>query len=744
MTTTIFGIRHHGPGSARSLRSALKTLQPDIVLIEGPPEANELISLAQSGEMKPPVALLIYDPEDLPQSGYYPFAIYSPEWQAIQYALSAKIPVRFIDLPVTMRDSLRSCPEVDNVDRSQPLDESETTPGADPLGWLSRAAGFGEGERYWEYLVEQRRNSTDLFAAILEAMTALRQELTDGTQPRDLIREAYMRQCLRQAQAEGFQKLAVVCGAWHAPALVEPLPASSEDKAILPTPTKAKIQATWVPWTYGRLSAPSGYGAGVESPGWYHHLWTHQKNVVIRWLTNVARLLRKEDIDASSASVIEAVRLAETLAAMRESPLPGLAELNEAVQTVLCFGDTMPMQLIHQQLIISDRLGKVPSETPQIPLQQDLQKLIKKLRLKQEPIEKTLELDLRNANDLDRSQLFHRLNLLGIGWGKTQRTSSTGTFKEGWLICWQPEFAVKLIEAGLWGNSIESAATAFAQQAAQDAQDLPSLTTLLDRVLLANLGAAIPTLMQRLQAIAAITSDTLHFMNALPPLANILRYGDVRQTDTTSISIVVDGLISRLCIGLPNSCQSLDDNAAEQIFDAIQQTNGTIKLLQNPTQLESWRPVLIQIASQQNVHGLVQGRCCRLLFDDGSLDTEATSQRLSLALSLANEPTAAAAWAEGFLRGSGLLLLHSDGIWQVLDNWIAGLSAENFVAILPLLRRTFATFSSPERQQMGEKVAKGKVISKVVVTESANFNTARSRQALPVIAQLLGFTAVTN
>jgi Family of unknown function (DUF5682) len=163
------------------------------------------------------------------------------------------------------------------------------------------------------------------------------------------------------------------------------------------------------------------------------------------------------------------------------------------------------MQLIHQQLIINDRLGKVPSETPQIPLQQDLQKLIKKLRLKQEPIDKSLELDLPNANDLDRSQLFHRLNLLGIGWGKTQRTSSTGTFKEGWLICWQPEFAVKPIEAGLWGNSIESAATAFAQQAAQDAQDLPSLTTLLDRVLLANLGTAIPTLMQRLQAIVVTT-----------------------------------------------------------------------------------------------------------------------------------------------------------------------------------------------------------------------------------------------
>jgi Family of unknown function (DUF5682) len=62
------------------------------------------------------------------------------------------------------------------------------------------------------------------------------------------------------------------------------------------------------------------------------------------------------------------------------------------------------------------------------------------------------------------------------------------------------------------------------------------------------------------------------------------------------------------------------------------------------------------------------------------------------------------------------------------------------VAVLPLLRRTFATFSSPERQQMGEKVAKGQVVSKSIVTDTPNFNSDQARQALPVIAQLLGLT----
>ena len=38
---TVFGIRHHGAGSATSLRKALAELEPDCILIEGPPDADE-------------------------------------------------------------------------------------------------------------------------------------------------------------------------------------------------------------------------------------------------------------------------------------------------------------------------------------------------------------------------------------------------------------------------------------------------------------------------------------------------------------------------------------------------------------------------------------------------------------------------------------------------------------------------------------------------------------------------------
>ena len=140
------------------------------------------------------------------------------------------------------------------------------------MGLLAEEAGYSDGERWWEHMVETRGDSGDLFTAILEAMTAVREEMPASGNPIEAKREAYMRKTIRAAEKEGFERIAVVCGAWHAPALSQ-MPAVKEDTALLKGLPKKKVQATWIPWTYGRLSYSSGYGAGIESPGWYHHLW---------------------------------------------------------------------------------------------------------------------------------------------------------------------------------------------------------------------------------------------------------------------------------------------------------------------------------------------------------------------------------------------------------------------------------------------------------------------------------------
>lgn len=739
----VFGVRHHGPGSARSLLRALRSWQPDALLVEGPPDADELLPLAGSPEMEPPVALLAYVPDTPRQASFFPFARFSPEWQAIRFGLERGLPVRFMDLPQRHWLALR---QAEAGGQGPAVQEP-------PLDRLARAAGYEDGDYWWGLLVEERGADEAVFAAILELMAALRgdvekepgsAEYQAWVDPLGPLREAAMRSIIRSAQQEGHRRMAVVCGAWHAPALVN-MPPAREDTAMIRGLDRVKVNVTWVPWTYGHLARASGYGAGISSPGWYEHLWTTPQQTTARWLGRVAHLLRQEDIDASAAQVIDAVRLAEALAAVRELARPGLRELGEATLAVFCFGNPLPLQVIQRQLVVGDRLGQVPPEAPAVPLQRDLVAAQRRWRLPPEPGPRTYDLDLRRPFGLPRSHLLHRLLLLGVPWGKLERAAQArGTFHEIWTLQWEPAFAVTLVEAAMWGNTVAEAAANLACHQADTAPSLAVLTALLERVILADLPVAVDPVVARLQSAAALTSDVAGLMDALPPLGRTLRYGSVRQEagqaalDTANLAAVIDGLVTRICIGLPLACASLDDDAAREMLGRLEATDGILAIIQQPALSELWQRTLVRLADQDGLHGLLAGRCCRLLLDREAFAAAEVARRLGLALSPAADPLQAAAWLEGLLRGSGLLLLHDENLWTILDDWLVALSEGAFTTVLPLLRRTFSAFPAPERRRMGERVRRGPAGLAARAAGVAGVDAERADAVLPLLARLLG------
>jgi hypothetical protein len=725
----LFGIRHHGPGSARSLAQALERVQPDVVLIEGPPDANDLIALAAHPQLVPPVALLIYVPNEPRQAVLYPFAHYSPEWQAIQFALARKLPVRFIDLPQSarLRDS--------SSEEKSPEDEADDVT-QDPLAPMAIAAGYSDTERWWDHLVESRAgHDVDVFQAIHEMMTELRGALERPVPLVEQQREAHMRKCIRAATAEGFENIAVVCGAWHTPAL-DDMPSAKSDDALLKGLPKVKTAAAWTPWSYERLSYRSGYGAGVDSPVWYELLWDKHTALGARWMTRAARLLRDEDIPVSSAHVIEACRLADALASVRGRPVPGLVEYNDAAVSVLGSGDALALQLIHRRWHFGDRLGIVPEEFPTAPVQQDLAALQKRLRLPPKAEEKTLDLDLREAIDRERSQLLRRLRLLGIEWGRLQAHSGgRGTFHELWQIGWRPEFAIALIEASRYGHTVEQAATGLlAERSANPNASLASLIELLDDALFADLPTAITTLVAAIENRAAVSVDVLQLLDALPPLANVCRYGNVRGTDVSLVAEILCGLVPRITVGCPAAASHIDDDAAQTLWTKLIETNRALEMLGNADFIESWRGMLQRIAQSDTAHALIAGYAHRILYDTGLLDFDALSLAFARSLSPGNEPVVGARWVEGLLSGSGAVLVHDDRLRDLIDQWVRNATADNFVQVLPLLRRTFAQFPAPERRQIGERLRAGQQLQ--ATAANAEFDETAARAVLPVLKRI--------
>ncbi|MFZ4812773.1 MAG: DUF5682 family protein, partial [Ilumatobacteraceae bacterium] len=680
-------------------------------LLEAPADALPVLALAAHEEMQPPVALLGYATDRPEQAVFYPFASFSPEWVALTWALRHDVPVQCIDVPA------RHVLAPDRHEQRSLLAEGTPRRPVDPLAELALAAGYDDAERWWEDVVEHRHPQHDQpdapFIAIGEAMEALRALYEpDGVppDPEERRREAHMRSGIRAA-AKSHGHIAVVCGAWHVPALRTALApkGATTDAALLRGLSKVKAAVTWVPWTHRRLASATGYGAGVTAPGWYHHLYAHAgPDVIARWFAESARVLREADHPASAADVVEATRLADALAVLRGRPLAGLDEVDDAARAVFGRGSDTPMRLISNELVVGTQLGSVPSTTPMVPLARSLAAEQKRARMKPQGATATLELDLRQPLHLLRSQLLHRLTLLDIPWGhEAEGRRSAGTFRETWQLRWEPEFELRVIEASGLGTTVVTACTAATVQQARQAPTLGDLTLLLEHCLLAGLDDAVSELLVLVGDRSAVAADVARLMEALPPLARAVRYGDVRQTDAAALEGVVNSIVSRIAAGLAVACTGLDDDGSAAMAALLREAQSAVSMLGHPEHLAALQGALGDVIDRDRVHGLVQGVATRLLADAGVLDAAATERRVSRAVSPGTPALEGATFVEGFLGGSGTVLVHDDVLLGVIDRWLASLAADAFTDALPLLRRTFGAFEPAERRSIGERVRTG-------------------------------------
>ena len=438
-----------------------------------------------------------------------------------------------------------------------------------------------------------------------------------------------MRLAISDAHSETDGNIAVVCGAWHVPALRQRV-SPQDDRALVKGLAKIKVTATWVPWTETRFATASGYGAGVPSPGWYAHLWEELERgsaaegtaealapntFTSRWQARVAALLRKHGRPTSTASVIEASRLAMSLAGLRDMALPGL-EMREGSLATLCEGEIAPFRLIEQQLVLGQRVGQIDEAVPQMPLAADLARWQKKLKLKPEALDTDVSLDLRTDAGLAKSLLLHRLALINVPWGKAQGAgSSRGTFRENWRLRWEPEFSVRLAEALVHGTTVEQAAGNATINAAGAAKSLDEISEVVRGCLDAGLEQAANKTIAILQRGAANSSDVAALAGAVPPLANVLRYGAARPMPTETLRLLVSSLTEAVCAGLVYACRRLEAEPAREMRSRLAALDVAMTLIDDAGLTEGWRRALGQVAGDASAHPLLVGLAVRALYD---------------------------------------------------------------------------------------------------------------------------------
>ena len=744
MSVHILGIRHHGVGSAAMVQARLEELNPDIILVEGPPEITKQLSLIGHEDLIPPVAIMVYEINNLERYSFYPFAEYSPEWVACLYANKHKIPIKAIDLPSKITYAIQDKESKADTSTEEDKPSNETAPIKDPISYLAEIAGYPSQEAWWDEQFElvQERHPIAHFESVHLAMKTLRDEgITSSLDEENIAREAYMRHIIRSTIQEMYHTIVVVCGAWHGPELQHIDDKEKADYALvkkLPK-SRAKIQSSWIPWTNARLSRYSGYGAGISSPGWYAHRWNQKEDLELNWLSKVAQLFRSEGIDVSTAHVMEAYRLAHSLAILRDHPVISYQDLHDAIKTVICNGDDILFELIKAHLLVDDKIGKLPSDIPKVPLQQDFETQIKSLRLKLSAMPKMYNLDLRKPLDLKRSILFYRLSILEIGWAEHKVVRKKGSFKEAWELKWDPKMEVLLIDKSSYGNTIEHATQGVIKHAISQSTEISDFVILINACIPAQLFAAMDDVLARINQLASISRDTKDIMNSLPKLIDISRYGDVRKTDIDQIEYIILRLFNKVCASLANTCYGLDDDNSNQVFNLIGNLDRSLKLIENPEVSDRWMTTLHEVLDKEGVHMVIKGCTIRLLFDQQQISEKDLSTLLSYHLSSANNAIDVAFWVEGFLRGSGLILIYDNRIWNLIYQWVAGVDYDQFIELLPILRRAFAKFATGERRQIGEKAKQGLALleNTPMPTGKESLNHERGTAFLPHIQKFL-------
>ena len=205
-------------------------------------------------------------------------------------------------------------------------------------------------------------------------------------QAENLVREAYMRRRIEESIAAGHHpdKIVAVVGAFHAPVLTDQHPAMTDEEFASLRRRTSKL--TLMPYSYFKLSSQSGYGAGNMAPAYFEMLWEALneqgvRDLSRRYLSMVARHLRESGTHRSTAEVIDGVRLAETLSALKNGIAPTLADLQDAAITLLGQGERSTVKEALARVNVGTAIGQLPKGVSQTSIQSDFERALRRLKL---------------------------------------------------------------------------------------------------------------------------------------------------------------------------------------------------------------------------------------------------------------------------------------------------------------------------------------------------------------------------
>ena len=728
-----FGIRHFSPAGAYFVRQFLDKIKPDLVLIEGPADFDFLMDDIVSKKLVPPFAIMAYTKEAPIDTILYPFAEYSPEYQAILWARENNKECRFFDLESDI---------MLGFERTDDDTKDEETISKEP----EKNKSDVDIEGFWERNLEQSENMDAYRAGSALFGESLRKDTRsdDKSFARDIIRESFMKRKINEYIKKGFdlEKIVAITGAFHTSA-IESLEGAMSDKEYKEL-VRRESNITLMPYSYYRLSKRTGYGAGNAAPAYYELLWQgflsgdityHER----KYLSSLAKYMREHGGIVSSAQVIEATRLARELAVIRGGSVPTLEDLKDASITCMGGGSFGEMAMGFAETDIGKKIGSVPQDAMQTSIQSDFTLKLKQLKLEKykELVATPLQLDLRENLrvkseesaflDLNRSFFLYRLVVLGIDFAKIKKSNQdNATWAENWILQWTPEAEIQIVESVLKGDTIADAVAFVLGEKLSEATKISEIAEVIEDAFNCGLPKIVEGAKRSLDEMANGTIAMCDIADTVSKLSNMISFGDIRKLDREPLVPIVKRLCIRASLMLVGE-SACDDIAAATLADDIQKIHSVF-MMQDFLDESFWFDKLIELSNRDDLNTKISGLATAILLDAGKIDELTLRMEVSRRLSMGMPAELGANWFAGLSMRNHYALIGRLTLWESLSEYLDTLDEEEFRRSVVFLRRAFVEYSAKEKDMIAENLGEiwglnAQAVSEIINSEIKEVDT---------------------
>ncbi len=759
-----FPVRHHSPACSLHLKKVIAAYRPDCILIEGPENANGMIPDMADPETQAPFCIYysyrdkkgLIDEKAEDYRCYYPFLDASPELVAMREGTAIGASLRFMDLPyeeilIAEKEGmgLRRQEEKNSYNDDRYLAENAFISG------VVERSGLRSFEEFWESHFEMDglcKETGEFLRDVLYYCVLSRASTTVSALKEDgcLAREAYMREQIAKAIKE-HQRILVVTGGFHVAGLVGPkawlwgqeekalggdlfgedLPeglTASEPKSKLHAIDEKDVGTYLMSYSMEAADRLNGYCSGMPHPMFYQRIWEGMqedgadagevyRQVILQFLVEVGKKVRQKEGYPSTFDEICAMTMCKNLALLRGKPFPGAHELRDGVLSNYVKGEYQlatdrPMRVLLKRLT-GNRIGKLTKNAKLPPLCSDFERLCHLYRLDVHAATKK-ELTLSpfaKKRHREISAFLFRMSFLGTGFAVRKKgpnlrlRKDRNLIREIWEYHYQPLVTSSLIEAAIYGGTIEEACRALADKRFQEETDAGAASDLLVQAFEMDLGLERSGSLEKLHAIIQGSEDFFSLTQTFSNLLMLMERKDLYgyEMDLTPLR----DLVMQKLLALLGHLTNVKEEDAAKVLQALKELYRALLGAGQEEERDYFIDILGKMSEAPDLNALLAGGVYGLLYAYGELNAEQIAETTRGYLNASGEKAGRAAdFVRGLFFVARDVIFAWDGMIDMLDDFLQRTDYESFLKVLPQLRLAFSFFTPAEMDRLAEKVAK--------------------------------------